>query len=89
MRKLRGELMENGNNGFKIVLTADRTLMSEYNGGIFLGFSACVPQGLIPDKLYFSLFSLPTKNASDKTPLRVQSLQMKKTEKLAVSIEKL
>ncbi len=43
------------NNGRKIVLTADRTLMSEYHGGLFLGFSACVPRGLIPDRLYFSL----------------------------------
>lgn len=42
--------------GYEIVLTADRTLMSEYGGGIFLGFSACVPRGLIPDRLYFSLF---------------------------------
>jgi len=41
---------------YKIVLTADRTLMSDYNGLIFLGFSACVPKGLIPDRLYFSLF---------------------------------
>ncbi len=41
--------------GYKIVLTADRTLMSEYSGGIFLGFSACAPRGLIPDRLYFSL----------------------------------
>jgi len=29
--------------------------MSEYHGGLFLGFSACIPQGLIPDRLYFSL----------------------------------
>ena len=43
------------NNGYKIVLTADRTLMSEHHGGLFLGFSACVPKGLIPDRLYFSL----------------------------------
>jgi radical SAM superfamily enzyme YgiQ (UPF0313 family) len=43
------------NNGYKIILTADRTLMSEYHGGLFLGFSACVPEGLIPDRLYFSL----------------------------------
>ncbi|MCW4020664.1 MAG: B12-binding domain-containing radical SAM protein [Candidatus Bathyarchaeota archaeon] len=43
------------NDGFPVVLTADRTLMSEYAGGIFLGFSACVPTGLISDKLYFSL----------------------------------
>ena len=42
--------------GFPVVLTADRTLMSEYNGGIFLGFSACIPRGLIPDSVYFSLF---------------------------------
>lgn len=42
--------------GYKIVLTADRTLMSKYQGGIFLGFSACVPKGLIPDFVYFSLF---------------------------------
>ena len=41
--------------GYRAVLTADRTLMSEYNGGMFLGFSACVPRGLIPDWLYFSL----------------------------------
>lgn len=42
--------------GYKVVLTADRTLMSEYGGHIFLGFSACIPRGLIPDWLYFSLF---------------------------------
>jgi len=43
------------NEGYNVVLTADRTLMSEYRGGIFLGFSACAPKGLIPDWLYFSL----------------------------------
>jgi len=44
------------NGGYEIVLTADRTLMSEYHGGIFLGFSACVPKGIIPDWVYFSFF---------------------------------
>lgn len=44
------------NTGYKIVLTADRTLMSEYGGGLFLGFSACVPKGLVPDRVYFSVF---------------------------------
>ncbi len=47
---------KNHNGGYKIVLTADRTLMSEYHGGIFLGFSACVPKGIIPDWAYFSFF---------------------------------
>jgi radical SAM superfamily enzyme YgiQ (UPF0313 family) len=42
--------------GYQVVLTADRTLMSEYGGGIFIGFSACIPKGLIPDRLYFHLF---------------------------------
>lgn len=42
--------------GYRIVLTSDRTLMSENNGGVFLGFSACVPQGMMPDRAYFSLF---------------------------------
>lgn len=51
----RGEELES-NKGYKIVLTTDRTLMSEYSGHIFLGFSACVPRGLIPDRVYFSLF---------------------------------
>jgi len=45
--------------GYRIVLTADRTLMSEYGGGIFLGFSACIPTSLIPEKLYFSLLCPP------------------------------
>lgn len=48
-------LPKKSGKGYKIVLTADRTLMSEYRGGIFLGFSACIPKGLIPDWFYFSI----------------------------------
>ncbi|KUO42757.1 MAG: hypothetical protein APU95_01720 [Hadesarchaea archaeon YNP_N21] len=51
--------------GYKIVLTADRTLMSEYGGHIFLGFSACVPRGLVPDGLYFSIFCPSVEANSD------------------------
>ncbi len=51
--------------GYTIVLTADRTLMSEYGGGLFLGFSACIPKGLVPDKLYFSIFSPSVETNSD------------------------
>ncbi|PVX26888.1 MAG: radical SAM protein [Candidatus Bathyarchaeum sp.] len=49
-------MLKGANEGYKVVLTADRTLMSEYQGGIFLGFSACIPKGLLPDWLYFSAF---------------------------------
>jgi len=40
----------------EVVLTMDRTLASNYHGGMFMGFSACVPRGIIPDWLYFKVF---------------------------------
>ncbi len=49
--------------GYKIILTSDRTLMSEYNNNEFLGFAACAPN-FLPDFLYKSLFcpSVPCHN---------------------------
>ncbi|MEM3737235.1 MAG: radical SAM protein [Candidatus Bathyarchaeia archaeon] len=43
-----------GNGGYKIVLTAGRTLMSEYHNAVFLGFSACCPRGFMPDEIFFT-----------------------------------
>lgn len=43
----------------KIVLTADETMMSRYRWGIFVGFSTCLPQGILPNWFYFSVFSPP------------------------------
>lgn len=43
----------------KIVLTADETMMSRYRWGIFVGFSTCMPQGILPDWFYFTVFSPP------------------------------
>lgn len=42
----------------KIVMTTDRTLMSEYNKLIFLGFAACAPK-FIPGWLYTKIFCPP------------------------------
>ena len=39
----------------RIVLTADRTLMSSYNGSMFVGFAACFPR-VLPRWLYTRLF---------------------------------
>ena len=39
----------------KIILTADTTLMSDYNSNIFLGFAACAPK-FLPKFLYKKLF---------------------------------
>ncbi|MCE5296483.1 MAG: B12-binding domain-containing radical SAM protein [Euryarchaeota archaeon] len=40
-------------------MTADRTLISEYGGSIFLGFSSVVPESLVPQAIYFGVFCPP------------------------------
>lgn len=51
-------LQKEGNHP-KIVLTADETMMSQYRWGIFVGFSTCMPQGIIPDWFFFTIFAPP------------------------------
>jgi radical SAM superfamily enzyme YgiQ (UPF0313 family) len=41
--------------GYRIVLTADKTLMSSYNASMFIGFAACFPR-VLPKWLYTRLF---------------------------------
>lgn len=41
--------------GHRVVLTADRTLMSSYGGSQFIGFAACFPR-VLPKWLYARLF---------------------------------
>ena len=53
--------MENAGEGCKVVLTADRTLMSNYHHNEFVGFGACAPPNFIPDWLYSWLFFPPIK----------------------------
>ena len=49
----------------KIVLTADRTLMSEYNKHVFLGFAACAPK-FIPGWLYTKIFCPPVEEENGR-----------------------
>jgi radical SAM superfamily enzyme YgiQ (UPF0313 family) len=49
----------------KIVLTADRTLLSGYNGHVFLGFAACAPK-LLPSWLYTRIFCPPVEEKNDR-----------------------
>jgi radical SAM superfamily enzyme YgiQ (UPF0313 family) len=46
-----------------IVLTADRTLMSNYHKNEFLGFGTCAPPNFIPDWLFSYLFFPPLKSS--------------------------
>jgi len=41
---------------YKIVLTCDRTMASNYNSNMFFGFSACLPEGKLPDWFYYPVF---------------------------------
>jgi radical SAM superfamily enzyme YgiQ (UPF0313 family) len=47
--------------GGRILLTADRTLMSDYHRNEFLGFGTCAPPNVIPNWLYGWLFFPPIK----------------------------
>jgi radical SAM superfamily enzyme YgiQ (UPF0313 family) len=48
----------------KIVLTADETMMSRYRGGMFVGFTTCMPQGILPDWFYFHVWAPPVPRAN-------------------------
>ena len=44
-----------------VILTADRTLMSDYHANEFVGFGTCAPPNVIPNWLYAWLFFPPIK----------------------------
>ncbi len=46
----------------EVVLTADRTLMSDHHGSEFLGFGTCIPAYPLPMSVYQRLFFPPMKN---------------------------
>ena len=74
-----GELVVTGENitiSPKIVITSDETMMSQYRGGIFLGFSACMPQGLIPDWLYFHAILPPVRRRNGQAVFADPGLRM-------------
>jgi radical SAM superfamily enzyme YgiQ (UPF0313 family) len=47
----------------EVILTADRTLMSNYHNNEFLGFGTCAPPNFFPEWLYSYLFFPPLKTA--------------------------
>jgi radical SAM superfamily enzyme YgiQ (UPF0313 family) len=52
----------------KILLTVDRTLMSDYHRNEFVGFGTCAPPNVIPDWLFKWLF-FPSIKTKDGVPL--------------------
>jgi radical SAM superfamily enzyme YgiQ (UPF0313 family) len=49
-----------------VLLTADRTLMSNYHHNEFLGFGTCAPPNFIPEWLYSYLFFPPLETSSGR-----------------------
>lgn len=60
----------------EIILSADRTLMSNYNNMTFLGFAACAPK-FLPKILYEKIFCPPLKVEKDEQLLTAHCGQRK------------
>jgi radical SAM superfamily enzyme YgiQ (UPF0313 family) len=64
--------------GSDVVLTSDRTLMSNYHNNEFLGFGTCAPHNFIPDRFYSFLFFPPIKSihgTSTQAPYGLRKLE--------------
>ncbi len=64
--------------GADVVLTSDRTLMSNYHNNEFLGFGTCAPPNFIPDWFYSFLFFPPIKSkngTSTQAPYGLRKLE--------------
>ena len=46
----------------EVILTSDRTLMSNYHNNEFLGFGTCAPHNFFPDSVYSFLFFPPLRS---------------------------
>lgn len=63
--------------GYKVVLTADKTLTSSYNGSMFIGFAACFPR-VLPKWLYTRLFCPPQprwKGTLERAPCGLRKIE--------------
>ena len=56
-------------SGKRIVLTSDATMMSNYNGGVMLGFAAILPAAMIQERIFRWLFCPPVEAAPDGSAL--------------------
>ena len=63
----------------KVVLTCDRTMASVYHDNPFFGFSACLPQGTLPDWFYYPVFC-PSGPADKEGKLLFANYGMRKVE---------
>jgi radical SAM superfamily enzyme YgiQ (UPF0313 family) len=52
-------------SGKRIVLTSDATMMSNYNGGVMLGFAAILPASMIQERIFKWLFCPPVEAGPD------------------------
>lgn len=65
-------------SGYKIVLSADRSLMSEFRGKALFGFLTCAPKEYVPEILYDKLFAPPVPR--DGTEAKYAPYSLRKVE---------
>jgi radical SAM superfamily enzyme YgiQ (UPF0313 family) len=61
--------------GYKIVLTADRTLFTDYGGSGVSGFIVCLPKRLVPDFFLYRVLCPPLRSKGGRAVLAPYSLR--------------
>ena len=79
LRSHQTEINHMNIGGKKIIITADRSLMSDYQGSMFFGFSACITDKLFPDYIRHKTSTPKLKSNADGTakvaPLGVRKIE--------------
>ena len=74
----------------EIVLTADRTLMSNYRGNEFIGFGSTAPPNLVPDWFYKLLFFPPIKTKKGvpvEAPYGLRKIESREFKNIVTELE--
>jgi hypothetical protein len=66
--------------GKRIVLTADRSLMTNYRGNFLYGFIACGPYELVPEFVFDKLFCPSVETKKDTGEIKVAQCGLRRIE---------
>jgi hypothetical protein len=67
-------------SGKRVVLTADRSLMTNYRGNFLYGFIACGPYDLVPEFVFDKLFCPSVETDKNTVELKVAQCALRRKE---------
>jgi hypothetical protein len=67
-------------NGKRVVLTADRSLMTNYRGNFLYGFIACGPYELVPEFVFDKLFCPSVETDKETGGVKVAQCGLRRVE---------